>query len=457
MGKGKRTLLGLLALGLAAFAWGLAAGRYQVFPFPQLQRGWQLLRGALSAPGEPGEPAADAPPGEPAASGPSGLWHKSRGAPGAQPDMQALRELADLPYLDGYQPAPDESGVTLHLPEAHAGLNLVVSGHAPAAQLLDMDGALLFEWHMAREVAWPGLDLGADPGFAAFWRRAHVLPNGELLAILDGIGMVKLDRRSRLLWANPGRYHHDLWLDQDGTIYTLARAERAAHERLELDGPIEEDFVAVLAPDGRELRRVSVLECLLNSDYAPLLALARKQGDILHTNTIERLDGRLAERHPLYARGNLLVSLPTINTVAVLDIERPTVVWALTGLWNFQHQPTVLEDGWLLVFDNGRTGDSRVLEVDPLTQSVRWSYRGTPERPFWSYFLGSSARLPNGNTLITESAAGRAFEVARDGRRVWEYVNPERGGAGDELIASLLEVVRIEPDYFDADFAAELE
>ena len=447
MGKGKRTLLGLLAVGAVFFVWGLAAGRYEVFPFPLFQSGWHALRGEPAA----AEPQVDEPI-------PSGLWHQSRTAPGDDPDMRALRELANLPYLGGYEPAPEAAGVTLRLPEAHDGLNLVVSGHAPAAALVDMDGTVLCEWQLEAAAAWPELDFeGPEGGAANFWRRAHVLPNGELLAIYDGIGMIRLDRRSRLLWANAGGYHHDLWLDADGTIYTLARADRAEHERLALEGPIDEDFAAILAPDGRELRRVSVLECLLNSDYYPLLALAPKQGDILHTNTIERLDGRFAERHPLYARGNLLVSMPTINTVAVLDIERTTVVWALTGLWKFQHQPTILDDGSLLVFDNlGEHGDSRVLEIDPLTQAVLWSYRGTPERRFWSYFLGSSARLPNGNTLITESAAGRAFEVARDGRRVWEYVNPERAGAQGELIASLLEVVRIERGYFDKDFAEEL-
>jgi hypothetical protein len=32
--------------------------------------------------------------------------------------------------------------------------------------------------------------------------------------------------------------------------------------------------------------------------------------------------------------------------------------------------------------------------------------------------------LPNGNTLITEGANGRLFEVANEGRIVWEYIYP---------------------------------
>jgi len=33
-------------------------------------------------------------------------------------------------------------------------------------------------------------------------------------------------------------------------------------------------------------------------------------------------------------------------------------------------------------------------------------------------------RLPNGNTLITEAASGRAFEVTPEKEIVWEFVSP---------------------------------
>ena len=438
-------LIGLALLG-GGLACGFAIAHWQLFPFHQLSALARALGPGEEAP-EDGGDGGELPPG---------LWHRAKSD--EAPEMEAMRELADLPYLGAYKPAPDEAGVTLNPAAARDGLNLVVSGHAPHAALLDMDGSLRHEWRLELREAWPELDVTGREGHASFWRRAHAFPNGDLLAIYDGIGMVKLDRASKLLWANPGNYHHDLWLADDGTIYTLSRHERTleqGHPKLTFEGPIQEDFVSVLSPAGEELRRVSVLDCFVQSDYYPLLAFAKKRGDILHANTIERMDGRFAERHPLYAAGNFLISLPTINTIAVVDIERATVVWALAGMWKFQHQPTVLTDGSMLVFDNlGEYGDSRVLQIDPLTQDVLWSYRGSEDRRFSSYFLGSSERLPGGNTLITESAAGRAFEVDPDGRRVWEYVNPHRGGEGDRLIASLLEVVRVERAHFDAEFTA---
>jgi hypothetical protein len=64
---------------------------------------------------------------------------------------------------------------------------------------------------------------------------------------------------------------------------------------------------------------------------------------------------------------------------------------------------------------------SRVLEIDPVTLELAWSY--TAPR-FFSTNISSAQRLANGNTLITEGAGGRVFEVTSEGAIVWEYMNP---------------------------------
>ena len=48
----------------------------------------------------------------------------------------------------------------------------------------------------------------------------------------------------------------------------------------------------------------------------------------------------------------------------------------------------------------------------------------------------AAQRLPNGNTLITESHCGRLFEVTRDGEIVWEFINPHNLAARDGLFFS---------------------
>ena len=47
----------------------------------------------------------------------------------------------------------------------------------------------------------------------------------------------------------------------------------------------------------------------------------------------------------------------------------------------------------------------------------------SPEK-FFSALIGSNQRLPNGNTLITESDKGHVFEITREGKIVWEFYNP---------------------------------
>jgi outer membrane protein assembly factor BamB len=101
--------------------------------------------------------------------------------------------------------------------------------------------------------------------------------------------------------------------------------------------------------------------------------------------------------------------------------------------------------GNLLVFDNGgasgygvetptsRNGNggfardsSRVLEVDPVTFRKVWEYSvpGSERYRFFSHYVSGAQRLPNGNTMITEGADGRLFEVTNAGEIVWEYVSP---------------------------------
>jgi hypothetical protein len=144
----------------------------------------------------------------------------------------------------------------------------------------------------------------------------------------------------------------------------------------------------------------------------------------------------------------VLISMRTIDVIAILDMQTRRVDWAMTGMWIGQHDPTLLDNGHLLVFDNlGLDTGSRVLEFDPFTQEIAWSYHGDAEHPFFSKFCGTNRRLPNGDVLVTETESGRAFEVTRDGRIVWEFFNPFRAGEHSELIAVIFDLVRLPPDF----------
>jgi len=120
-----------------------------------------------------------------------------------------------------------------------------------------------------------------------------------------------------------------------------------------------------------------------------------------------------------------------------------------------QHQPTLLPNGRLLIFDNrGADGLTRVLEFDTDTEEIVWEFRGQPDLPLSSPEAGSAQRLGNGNTLITESERGRAIEITTTDKVVWEFVSPHRGGHNGELVATLFEIVRL--DFNEVPFAAPL-
>jgi len=376
-----------------------------------------------------------------------GAWNPLRDTHAGDVDDHAQRvaRLQTIPYLSGYQKAPTADHVTVYDERlAGEGLNLYTSGNAPEAVLMDMAGNVLHRWRYNFADAFPDAPPPKEPRSWAWWSRAHLGKNGDLIAIFDGYGLVKVDRDSDLIWATPGVFHHDLFVDERGTIYGLTR-ETKVIPRIHPYEPVVEDFITVLDADGHIVRNVSLLVALERSPYAPLLDNLPEFGDLLHTNTIEVCDGSNAKASPVFKKGNVLVSFALIDAVAIVDMESEMVVWALTGQWNRQHCPTLLGNGHVLVLDNlWHRNMSRVIEVDPFTQAVTWSYEGSPEHPFFTQTFGTEQRLANGNTLINESDAGRAFEVTPDHQIVWEFLNPARAGEKRELIATLFDFQRLD-------------
>ena len=92
------------------------------------------------------------------------------------------------------------------------------------------------------------------------------------------------------------------------------------------------------------------------------------------------------------------------------------------------HCPMVLENGNILLFDNGSERPekrrSAIVEVNPKTDEIVWYYESKHTNSFNSYRQGSVQRLPNGNSLITSTHAGHIFEVTPEKEVVWEYISP---------------------------------
>ena len=416
--------LALVALLALAVLYGFLLHRQQWFPYRQLKGVFRKAK-------------------------PEDLTRRFQPAPGASALAQrdAVGALMQIPYLSGYDPARGEVGVTVYdASRAEPGWNLCVSAHASEARLTDMKGVERHRWVFNAKRAWPDLD--ADPenrGYEKFWRRALLLPGGDLLVIWEYIGMARIDSRSQLKWAALNGAHHDLSVDKAGLIYVLTREKKIIPE-INREEAVIEDFVTVLSPEGQLVKKISLLRAFEHSEYAPELVPMKNAGDLLHANTVQVLDGSLAAASPHFREGNILISSHALGVIAILDPVTEKIVWALSGQWRAQHRPRLLPTGKILMFDNFgsmKVGHSRALEVDPFTQQIVWRYGEAQGETFYSMSGGFIQRLPNGNTLIVSSNEGRAFEVTEDKALVWEYRNPFRSGDKNELIATLEQVERL--------------
>ena len=132
----------------------------------------------------------------------------------------------------------------------------------------------------------------------------------------------------------------------------------------------------------------------------------------------------------LLPSGDWLVSFRLTDTIAIIDAKSGEFKWKWgANQLSHQHHPSMLENGNILVFDNGphrkrMPAFSRVLEVNPNNNEIVWTHHGKVILSFFSFMISGCERMPNGNTVITEGATGRIFEVTHDHEIVWEYISP---------------------------------
>lgn len=144
---------------------------------------------------------------------------------------------------------------------------------------------------------------------------------------------------------------------------------------------------------------------------------------------------------PLEDDNQVMVSFRNISTVGIIDKNTGKFVWKLGHtVFAQQHDPRILKNGNILVFDNGQQRKtepvpySRVIELNRDTKEIVWRYRDVPAINFFSPTISGAQRLSNGNTLITEGCFGRIFQVTSDKEVVWEYVSPYFYANKEEVI-----------------------
>ncbi len=368
-------------------------------------------------------------------------------------------------------PNPDPTVPQGHT-EIQQGITLLTSywpesNWLPGLRVIDLTGRTLHHWTVDVKAIWPACPhqdaiAGSQHRADNYVHGSYLFENGDVLFNVEYLGLVRMDASGKVLWRLDGRTDHSIHRADDGNFWVCASTwivdPKLVARFPGLDNPVIDDRAILVSPQGKILREVSILEVLFASKHRPLLwttQFANITYDRTHLNDVEPLSPSMAGEYPLFAAGDLLISLRNINLVFVLDPETKRIKWSAPGQFCEQHDPDFIGDGWISVFDNngdgtidgGRFGGSRLVAVRPHTGETRQIYPrpymprelARHERRFYSLQGGKAQYLPNGNWLITEASAGRVFEIDKDGRTVWEWGHFPHD---DGMISEVLEGTR---------------
>lgn len=327
-------------------------------------------------------------------------------------------------------------GLIAHDPDQSAGGYTLIAPQTADGRvyLVDIGGEVVHQWQMP-----------VRPG-----RHAVILPNGNLgyngshsgsqdryasWSMWHGGDFYEVTPQGEVVWRyQDTAHHHDAqWLPNGNLLYAACSPVPLAFAERVPGGTAHAPDEAMYGDVIREVNRAGELvwewkawEHLDPKDFPIAPGFGRFHWPLVNGLGVD-------------ARGEVLMSLRTTSGVIAVDRQTGGVTMHIPpSLVSHQHSPVALANGNILVFDNGnfRTGAhvafSRVLEMDPASREVVWSYADDMVNMFYSAFMGNAQRLPNGNTHITESATGRLFEVTPAGQVVWEYVIPWFGEYPDE-------------------------
>ncbi len=368
-------------------------------------------------------------------------------------------------------PGPGDGVVRNETGKTAMGNVLLVGwfGNENAIKLISNDGREIHRWSPRLFEALPNMNHVA-PAANRPPNEMHTLihgvgayPDGSLVLNFDLQGLVRIDKCGKPLWALPRMANHSISIAEDGTFWvpsTTYRPDPVAHLPLH-DAPFYEDQLLHVSADGEILSEISLPKLLLQNDLEALLFpggdtnVGFHYPDFMHINDAEVLTEEKARAFPQFAAGDIMLSMRQLNLVLVFNPKTKIVKWYSVGPWLRQHDPDFLPDGTISVFnnrsDNTLRGSvfkgSNILNIDPMTRKVTVAYeqpRTTKDTGFYTMFMGKHQHVDNGNILITQSSYGRAFEVDKDKRIVWEYINRY----DDERVALISEATRLPESFF---------
>jgi hypothetical protein len=363
----------------------------------------------------------------------------------ASDQEENLAQLSTLPYASWVESdeEQDEDSTKITTDTPSPGLNLFAYRNQSSACLFDLSGKCLKKWSssIANPKSWQYVDLD-NQGNLYYLEKEEGIGDGR-----DGLGKLSLD--NKLLWHNIGRYHHEIELISGQRLVTFISRERIISWHGE-EIPVLDDLALVLDTNtGQILEEHSMFDLFKEhirdeqihsiknwSEFDSIKSKIKSRptdttpiighdtiGDIFHANSIRYIDRKISD---VANPNDYLISIRQLNAVAIISGDFTKIKWISKDEFRAQHQPSLLLSDSILVFDNQwRDGFSRVAEIDIKTKKIIWQYAAEKKNKFFSGTRGGAQRLPNGNTMITNSNRGKIFEVTPNGNVVWSFKNPE--------------------------------
>lgn len=396
------SLRAILQVALLAFIWGLATFQFNVFPY-------SLLREART---------------------------------GAIAVRDAL--TGKLPWY--YVAADVDEVVSRSQPDRmQPGLTLVTElgmDDIHRIRVVDRGGRIVHEWKVDWFEIWPHADhipqdLVPQSRPGASVHGTAFLDDGSVVFNFEYLGMVRLNPCGEVRWRLPYQTHHSISVTERGTLWASGRIthERAVDRLPGFRPPFFEETAIEVSADGEKLREISIFDVLLRNGSQGYLYMGEsvpKTGDILHLNDVEEFPASMTEG--VFRHGDIMVSTNIINTIMVFDPTTQELRFVSSGPHVHQHDPDFVDGNNVQIFDNNYVGDladresSRIVSLSAVTGKTSIVFAGSPHERFYSYNQGKQQILKNGNTLITATREGRAFEITPSGQVVWEYTNLVKNG-----------------------------
>lgn len=251
-------------------------------------------------------------------------------------------------------------------------------------------------------------------GFAGGTGIAEVSLTGDMLWRLD-LDKVKKEKEYQVI-------HHDIVMDKENHIHTIYRPKKVA--QIEVNNRIETDTlggdgILVIDSLGNVLKTWSVWDVW---DIADDPYIAEYRYDRFHINGL-----------CFDTDSNYLLSVPIEDQIWKVNASTGRLCWKFgrsgdfrmdtAAYFSFQHTPYVLDNGDLMLFDNGlynqRSGAKAFrLNEENKTAKTVLNVPLPPDK--YTSRMGSAYLLPNGNLLQTSSKTGSVMVTDTAGKILWE-------------------------------------